>query len=68
MASISDSALILGSIAIGVFFGIEVTHDYFNIDVDDPLMGGIITLILIIGILLLILGGIYKIKKSKLLG
>ncbi|WP_428324370.1 hypothetical protein [Nitrosopumilus sp.] len=64
--SVSDNTVIIGIIAIGVFFGINYAYDIFNVNVDfDSIIFDILIWIWYIGLLLLISGVVYKIVKWR---
>ena len=68
MTSVSDNAIIIGIIAVGVFWGTAMTQDKMNLDVSNgSFITDILTWIWFIGLLLLVSGTIYivKWKSSK---
>ena len=64
--SVSDNAVLIGVIAIGVFFGVSYVPDAFNINVESgSIILDILVLTYYVGLLLLVSGAIYKILKWR---
>ena len=66
MTSVSDNAIIIGIIAVGVFLGTTMAYDKMNLDVSNvSFIMDVLTWIWFIGLLLLVSGTIYKVVKWK---
>ena len=64
--SVSDNVVVIGIIAIGVFFGVTFVYSELNINVEsDSIVFDILLLIYYVGWTLLLSGMIYKIVKWR---
>ncbi len=66
MTSVTDNAIIIGILAVGIFLGTTMAYDELNINASgNSFIFDILVWIWFIGLLLIVSGVIYKVVKWK---